>query len=620
MCGITGWIDWEKDLTQQGAMIQQMADTLSHRGPDAQGQWLSPRAALAHRRLEIIDPQGGCQPMVYQCGERTYAITYNGEIYNFREIRSELESYGHSFQTRSDTEVLLHAYVEWGVECVTHLNGIFAFGLWDEQQQRLLLARDHMGVKPLYYAQRGNALLFGSELKALLAHPLVKAEIDRQGLAELFSFRHTPGSGIYRNVYELRPAHLAIYDRNGLHISRYWSLRSAPHTDNVQATSEHIRALLEDTVRHQLIADVPVVAMLSGGLDSSALTSLAAREFQQEGKQLHTYSIDFVDSSQHFQENSLRPSLDAPWVKKVSEFAGTIHHTITIDTPEMIENLLVPLHAFDLPLMGQIATSLYLLFKEMKRDAKVALSGESADEVFGGYPWFHSETAFNTPTFPWLAAMAEDKSFSGNNGMVGLTNSWLSADLMQKINPIAHMTQQYQTALTEVPRLAGEDARAARMREIFYLNLTYFLPMLLDRKDLMSMATGFEVRVPFCDYRLVEYVWNIPWDIKTTGNIEKGILREAMVGILPDDARKRKKSAYPASQNPTYLNALRDWTLCILNDANAPIQPLINVQVLRKFAENKVSGPHVGEAATYLFERIIQANAWLKDYQVTIVA
>lgn len=616
MCGITGWIDWEEDLTQQGALMRQMADTLNHRGPDAQGQWLTPHAALAHRRLEVIDPRGGAQPMVYQLAERTYAITYNGEIYNFREIRRELETRGHTFHTLSDTEVLLHAYVEWGIECINHLNGIFAFGLWDEQQQRLLLARDHMGVKPLYYAQRGSALLFGSELKALLAHPKVKAEINAQGLAELFSFRHTPGSGVYRDVHELRPAHLAIYDRNGLHISRYWSLRSTPHTDTVQATAEHIRALLQDTVQHQLIADVPLVAMLSGGLDSSALTSMAAREFQLEGKQLHTYSIDFADSAEHFQESSIRPSLDAPWVKKVSAYAGTAHHTLTVDTPELIENLLVPMHAFDLPLMGQMATSLYLLFKEMKRDAKVALSGESADEVFGGYPWFHSAAAFNAPTFPWIAAMADEMSRSQSSGGTDMM-AWLSDHLRQIIDPATHLTQQYQTALAEVPRLEGEDAREARMREIFYMNLTYFLPMLLDRKDLMSMATGFEVRVPFCDYRLVEYVWNIPWDIKNTGNIEKGILREALTGILPDDARKRRKSAYPSSQNPTYLNALREWTLHIINDANAPVQPLINLQVMRALAEDKVPGLH-GEAATYLFERIIQTNAWLKEYQVTI--
>jgi asparagine synthase (glutamine-hydrolysing) len=612
MCGISGWIDWEKDLTSQGTIVERMADTLCHRGPDAQGQWLSPRAALAHRRLEIIDPAGGGQPMIYQASDRLYAIAYNGEIYNFRELRRELEDLGHTFRTRSDTEVLLHAYAEWGEACVKRLNGIFAFGLWDEQPQRLLLARDHLGVKPLYYAQRGSAILFGSELKALLAHPLVKPEIDAQGLSELFSFRHTPGSGVYRDVYELRPAHLAVCERNGMHISRYWSLQSAPHTDDLPTTAERIRTLLEDTVRRQLISDVPVVAMLSGGLDSSGLTALAANEFRREGKQLHTYSIDFVESAEHFHGSAIRPSLDAPWVKRVSEYAGTVHHTITVDTPELIENLLVPMRAFDLPVMGQMATSLYLLFKAMKRDAKVALSGESADEVFGGYPWFHSEEAFRAPTFPWMSTMMSETADRGRAFM-----SWLSADLRQKIHPAEHMAWQYQSALAEVPRLEGEEAREARMREIFYMNLTYFLPMLLDRKDLMSMATGFEVRVPFCDYRLVQYVWNIPWAMKTTGNIEKGILRQALAGVLPDDARNRRKSAYPSSQNPTYLNAVRDWALHIMHDNNAPIRALINTQAVQTVADGKVPGLQ-DERAAFLFERVIQTNEWLKDYHVTL--
>jgi asparagine synthase (glutamine-hydrolysing) len=614
MCGIVGWIDWENDLTGQAPMLKQIADTLCHRGPDAQGEWLRGHAALAHRRLEVIDPANGGQPMVYQMGQRTYALTYNGEIYNFRELRSELETRGYRFRTHSDTEVLLAAYAEWGEDCVQHLNGIFAFGLWDEQRQQLLLARDHLGVKPLFYAQRGNTILFGSELKALLAHPLVKAEVDAQGLTELFTFRHSPGAAIYRDVYELRPAHKAICDHNGMQISRYWSLRSAPHTEDLPTTAEHIRTLLHDIVKRQLIADVPVVSLLSGGLDSSGLTALAAAEFAQEGEQLHTYSIDFVDSAQHFQGNFIRPSLDAPWVQRVSEYAGTMHHTVIMDTPELVENLLVPLHASDLPVGGEIWTSLYLLFKRMKQDAKVALSGESADEVFGGYPWFQSEAAFNAQTFPWLAEMAAQLGNGGGGAMM----SWLSPDVAQKIDPLEHINQQYRAAIAEVPRLDGEDAREARMREIFYLNLTYFLAMLLDRKDLMSMATGFEVRVPFCDYRLVQYVWNIPWDMKTTGNIEKGILREALKGILPDDARTRKKSAYPSTQNPTYLNALRDWTLHIANDANAPAQSLINMSVIRAIAENKVPGlPDM--AAVFLFERVIQTNAWLKDYGVTLL-
>ncbi|HEU5226644.1 MAG TPA: asparagine synthase (glutamine-hydrolyzing), partial [Ktedonobacteraceae bacterium] len=405
MCGIAGWIDWDEDLSHQRPMIERMARTMCYRGPDAQGSWVSPRAALAHHRLFVIDPHGGKQPMIYQEQEYTYALTYNGEIYNFRELRSELETRGHAFHTHSDTEVLLHAYLEWGQECVRRFNGIFAFGLWDERKQQLLLARDHLGVKPLFYAQRGSALLFGSELKVLLAHPSVKPEIDAQGMAEVFGFRRSAGSGVYRDVHELRPGHLAIYTRERLQVSRYWELRSAPHPDDLETTTEKLRALLEDIVKRQLIADVPISTMLSGGLDSSSLTALAAREFQREGKTLNTYSIDYVESSQHFQENVMHLSLDAPWVQRVAEHIHSQHHTITVDTPELIENMLIPMRAHDLPAGGQIETSLYLLCKAMKQDSTVALSGESADEVFGGYPWFHNEEAINAPTFPWFAMM-----------------------------------------------------------------------------------------------------------------------------------------------------------------------------------------------------------------------
>lgn len=608
MCGIVGWIDWEEDLTHHGTTIEHMADTLSHRGPDAQGYWLSPQAALAHHRLIVIDPQGGKQPMVYQEGNRTYAITYNGEIYNFRELRSELESLGHIFRTQSDTEVLLHTYLEWGEACVRHLNGIFAFGLWDDHKQRLLLARDHLGVKPLFYAQRGSAILFASELKALLAHPAVKAEIDVTGMAPIFGFlRRAPGSGIFRDVYELRPGHLAIWTRDRSQIIRYWSLQSAPHPDDLPTTAEHIKALLEDTVRRQLIADVPVVTMLSGGLDSSALTALTAREFKREGKELHTYSIDFVDSIHHFQGTNHRPSLDAPWVKRVSEYVGSNHHPIVVDTSELIENLLVPMRIHGQPVGGQKHTSLYLLCKAMKGNGTVALSGESADELFGGYHWFYDETTINAPTFPWLATIMGH----------GRRLFWLSPDVKQKIQLDEYVARMYHESLAEVPYLEGEDPKAARRREISYLALTNFLPTLLDRKDLMSMAVGFEARVPFCDYRLVEYVWNIPWEMKTVGNIEKGILRQSLTGILPDDILKRHKSAYPESQDPAYQEATRRWTAQILCDPNAPISPFIDADTLRPIVEGKITPPR--NSGGTLFERLIQINAWLQEYHVSVI-
>ncbi|HEY4389607.1 MAG TPA: asparagine synthase (glutamine-hydrolyzing) [Ktedonobacteraceae bacterium] len=608
MCGIVGWIDWKYDLRYQEQTITCMADTLCHRGPDAQGQWVSPHALLAHRRLIVIDPQTGGQPMVYQAGDRTYAITYNGEIYNFRELRRELESHGHTFCTSSDTEVLLHAYVEWGTACVQHLNGIFAFGLWDEQKQQLLLARDHLGVKPLYYAERDGAILFGSELKVLLAHPLVKPEVDAHGLAEILTFVRTPDSGIYRNVQELRPGHLLICREQTSRISRYWTLRSVPHTDDLDTTAEHIRMLLEDTVKHQLIADVPVVTLLSGGLDSSGLTALTAREFKREGKELHTYSIDFVDSGEHFHSTPLHPSLDAPWVKRMAEYVGSQHHTIMVDSSALVESLLVPLHVCDFPTAGQMTSSLYLLFKAMKQDATVALSGESADEVFGGYPWFHNEAALNTHTFPWLPAF---------HGVGPNPMAWLSADLVRKVRPDEYIEQQYRQTIIEVPRLEGESSLEARRREMFYLNQTHFLRFLLERKDRMSMATGFEARVPFCDYRLVEYVWNIPWSMKMVDDQEKGILRHAFAQVLPEDVRTRKKSAYPSAQHPAYNEATRQWALDILNDPNAAIQPLLNTQTARTLVESKNVGQR-GMVLVSLSERIIQLNEWLEKYQVTL--
>jgi asparagine synthase (glutamine-hydrolysing) len=615
MCGIAGWIDWAEDLSYQGPLIEAMVDTLNHRGPDVKGRcWLSPRAALAHRRLIVIDPRGGAQPMIHTASDHSYAVTYNGEIYNFRELRSELETRGHTFATQSDTEVLLHSYLEWGEECVRQFNGIFAFGLWDSKKQRLLLARDHLGVKPLFFAQRGSALLFASELKALLIHPLVKAEVDGEGFAELCKYGpRTPGCAVYRDVHELRPGRMLVCSANCTRNIQYWVLPSAPHNDDLVTTRERIRMLLEDTVRRQMISDVPISTLLSGGLDSSGVTALAAKEMKRDRKALRTYSIDIADSAQHFHGNALRPGLDAPWVERVSNYVQSNHQTIVVDTPELLDSFLVPMRAHDLPGMGQVETSLYLLFKGMKKEVTVALSGESADELFGGYPWFHRKDAVAAETFPWDVMMTGEEG-----GMREDRYAWLSPAMIENSQPREYCARRYREALTEVPRLEGEDPRAARMREISYLNLTRFLSLLLERKDRMSMAVGLEARVPYCDYRLVEYVWNIPWEMKMVDNIEKGILRQVFADVLPDDVRNRKKSGFPSSQNPSYLGAVRSWTLDILNDSNAPVLPLINTNLVRAVAEGKAPRIYLGEWEGFLFEHVIQINAWLKEYGVTV--
>jgi asparagine synthase (glutamine-hydrolysing) len=614
MCGIVGWFDYEKNLSGQGDIFNKMAETLNHRGPDAKGTWLTNNIGLAHRRLIVIDPEGGKQPMVYRKGGRTIAVTYNGEIYNFIELRKELADNGHDFLSYSDTEVLLHSYIEWGEDCVRHLNGIFAFGLWDEEKKQLMIARDHLGVKPLFYAVRGSSVFFASEQKALLAHPLVKPEVKAEGLLDILTggSMHTPGFSVFHGISEVRPGHYITFSRDRFEKKvQYWALQSKPHTEDLNTTVDHIRSLLEDTVKRQLISDVPVVCLLSGGLDSSGITAMASREFRQSGKRLETFSVDFEESSRYFVANPLRPSLDEPWVKRVSDYTNTKHQTITVTSGELLDNMLVPMHAHDAPGIGQLETSMYLMFKKIKQNATVALSGESADEVFGGYPWFMSKAPLKAKTFPWLAVMKR---------IVDIANRipYLSKDITKKEKPYDYIKRRYREALAEVPFLKGETPLESKRREIFYMNLTRFLPVLLDRKDRMSMAVGFEVRVPFCDYRLVDYVWNVPWEMKITDNIEKGILRRAFKDVLPDDARNRRKSAYPASAHPDYIAGLRYRFNSILHDPNSPVNSVVNNKLLRTLARIKL--PVIpASGMVMMMERLILTDAWLKDYKVAIL-
>lgn len=606
MCGIAGWINWSEDLSQQQSILRDMTGAIEHRGPDADGFWFSPRAAFGHRRLIVIDPTGGLQPMIQEQGDESYALTYNGEIYNFIELKKELEERGHTFRTLSDTEVLLHSYMEWGEECVDHLNGIFAFAIWDEKRQKLFLGRDHLGVKPLFYAQRGNSIIFGSELKVLLAHPAIEPEVDKEGLAEVFSLgpMRTPGVGVFKDVKEVRAGHSITFTSNKTNVRQYWKLQSKPHTDDIETTTEKITALLEDTVKRQLISDLPLVSMLSGGLDSSGLTAMAGKDFKEAGKILHTYSIDFANSAEHFQTDLLHLGLDEPWVKKVAEHVGTEHHSNVLTANDLLDNFMKPLYARDLPGLGEMETSLYLLFKEMKKDATVALSGESADEVFSGYPWFHQEEFLNGNTFPWRQSRGDFSKI-------------LSEEASRSIRGEEYADRRYQETLAEVPKLAGESEIGAKQRSMSYQFITRFLPFMLDRKDRMSMAAGFEVRVPFCDYRLVEYLFNVPWETKSADNIEKGILRRALRNYLPDDVRYRRKSAYPTAQDPIYFGAIKKWLMDIVNDSNSPLRPLIDTKKVTAIA---TGAANINEGqAVKLMEYLIHIDTWLKDYHIKLV-
>jgi len=613
MCGIAGWIDWEVNLTQQGTILAKMAETLFNRGPDAEGFWMSAHCGFAHRRLIVVDPSGGLQPMTREKDGHTYTICYNGELYNTEDIRKELLARGHQFRGHSDTEVLLASYVEWGPACVEQLNGIFAFAIWDETKQQLFLARDRMGVKPLFFAERGKGLIFASELKALLAHPAVEPNLGVEGLAEVFAIgpARTPGHGIFEGVQEVKPGWSLLFTKGGIKHTQYWQLKSQPHDLSFDETVEGVRALLQDAVERQLVSDVPVCTLLSGGLDSSMISAFAAQYFKQRGEQLHTFSVDYVDNDKHFTASDFQPNPDGPWIKRVSEYLQSEHHYIVIDTPQLIAALKDAISHRDLPGMADIDASLYLFSTEIKQHATVALSGECADEIFGGYPWFYREEMVNADTFPWSRNVA---------GRV----DWLSEEWTAKLDLPSYVDHRYRQALADVPTLDGETGREKRAREMSYLNLFRWMPTLLDRKDRMTMGASLEVRVPFCDHRIVEYMWNVPWEMKFADEREKGLLRRALAGVLPDDVLYRKKSPYPKTHNPAYFNAVRQWVLEILDDPSSPILPLIDAAKIREIAaanDPNFVKPWFGQlmAGPQMFAYLAQVDTWLRQYNVRLV-
>lgn len=612
MCGITGWVNLYGNIEQEDGILFKMTDTLKKRGPDDSGFYFSKHAILGHRRLVVVDPKGGAQPMTKKIGDNTYTIVYNGELYNTEDVRKTLKENGFTFSSYSDTEVLLVAYIFWGAECVKHINGIYAFGVWNEKEQKLFLARDPLGVKPLFYTIKDNSLIFGSEIKTLLAHPMVEPILDKQGLTELFGFgpARPLGSGIFKNISELPPAFSLSYSKNGLQTKEYWKLTAKTHDENLSTTSQHLRSLLVDSIERQLVADVPVCTFLSGGLDSSIISAVASSYFKRNNlSTLNTYFIDYIDNKKFFKPTEFQPNSDADWINKMVDYIGSDHHNILIDTPELTSALRSAVLANDLPGMADVDSSLFLFCNQVRKNATVALSGECADELFGGYPWFTREEDINATTFPWSKSVSDRKSI-------------LSHDL-QSLPLEAYVQEKYDESLRQVPSLSGESQRENRMRELFYLNIKWFMITLLTRKDRMSMSNSLEVRVPFADYRLVEYAYNIPMDMKYYKGREKGLLRESLTGLLPDDVLWRKKSPYPKTHNPNYTIAVQKWMNSILQDKSSPILQIINKEKVQEIVDSgglAYGKPWFGQlmAGPQLIAYLIQVDTWLREYKVII--
>ena len=615
MCGICGFINYKTNLVkneaENRAVAHAMAEKIRHRGPDSWGEWVGEHAAFSHSRLAVIDVERGLQPMKRTVAGHEFVITYNGELYNTKEIRDDLLSYGYEFETTSDTEVLLTAYIHYGERVAERLNGIYAFAVWDSMRQCVYACRDRFGVKPFFYTKKGSTVVFASEIKALFEYPGIKRELDKTGLCELLALSpaRTQGNGVFKDISELRPARYMVIDRRGIRVKQYWEFKSHEHTDSYEDTIARTRSLVYDAVRRQLVSDVPIATFLSGGLDSSVITAIGAIEMQRNGGRLSTYSFDYEGNSKYFKASHFQPDSDTKWVPRMVEEFDTDHTYLVCPNSALTELLEEALTAKDLPGMADVDASLLYFCREVKKNHTVVLSGECSDEIFGGYPWFREKKAFETAAFPWCYDLS-------------LRNNILKDDVRDALDLEGYSSMRYEESIAETPVFYGDSAEEKRRREISYLNINWFMTNLLDRKDRMSMASGLEVRVPFCDHRLAEYVWNIPWEMKNKDNVSKNVLREAAKDILPEDVRLRRKSPYPKTHNPHYEAAVKELLGGIISDPNAPVLTLCDKAKLDDVlnGSSDYGKPFFGQlmAGPQFIGYIVQLNYLLKGCAVTL--
>lgn len=622
MCGIAGWVDFERDLTRERATALAMTAMNACRGPDAEGLWINPHVALGHRRVPVIDPDGGLQPMIAdEDGHTVAVISFNGEIYNFCQLRRELTGRGHRFRTRSDTEVLLRSYLEWGPSCCEHLNGVFAFGVWDPRTQELILARDRLGQKPLLYYPLPAGVLFGSEHKVLLANPMVEPVVEADGLREVLALVGTPGCAIYKGMCEVKPGHFVRVSRAGLSEHCWWRLTPTPHTEDLTATVAHIRGLLEDAVPDQLVADVPLCAMLSGGLDSSTVTALAAKTLRKQGEDpLRTFTVNFAGYDENFDPDQVRATAETPYVLQMVKHVGSHHREVLLDSHDLMDPLAraAVLRAKDIPThFGDRNTSTYLLFQALREHSTVTLTGDLADELFGGFIWDHIPELVHADNFPWIEIMTSERYGRSANGF---GTDLLNQDLLKQLDLVQYRADRYREAVTQIPQLAGENGPERRRREICYLHLTRWLKSLLEHTDRLSMAVGLVVRAPFSDYRLVEYLFNVPWSMKSFDGRDKSLLRAVAADLLPPSVLDRPKSPFPVTQDAAYARSLLAEYADLLADRDAPILPYLDLEASQKvlYDPARLSGGGRAMPNRTHIEMAIQLNQWLKRYGVRL--
>ena len=601
MCGISGIIG----LEARDEVIGQMLATMRRRGPDDAGAYRGQGVALLHSRLAIIDPEKGCQPMTLTWAGETYRLIYNGELYNTQELRKDLVAAGHSFLGHSDTEVLLHAYAEFGEACLERLNGIFAFSVWEEGNRRLFFARDRIGVKPLFYMAHRGGLLFASEIKTILTYPTVRGILDETGAAQIILLGpgRLPGSGVFRDIQELEPGCCGRYEQGRLRVRRYWKLRDREHTQSFQETSAYVRYLVEDAIKRQMVSDVPIGTFLSGGLDSSIITAVCAGELGREGQRLKTFSVDYLNQERYFRPDKFQPNSDSVYIRQMQQALNT-QHQWTVLTPEELDQALEEATAArDLPGMGDVDFSLLAFCKRIRQDVKVALSGECADEIFGGYPWYRDPEIRSRAGFPWAQNTAQRMELL----LPGIVTDGKG-----------FVDEAYGKVCRESDILPGTSDTDRRTKEMVNLNFSYFMQTLLDRKDRMSMYQSLEVRVPFCDYRIAEYLYGVPWEMKDYQGQEKGLLRHAVEGLLPETVLHRKKSPYPKTFDPGYETLMARRMARLEEDPQAPLWQLVRKDAVKALLAGESQWPWYGQLMRrpQTMAYFCQVDFWLRHYDV----
>lgn len=561
MCGICGIIQSERTQRVRRETLVAMNEQITHRGPDDDGFFVEENVGLAMRRLSIIDIQTGHQPISNE--DQTLWIVFNGEIYNHQQLRRDLESRGHRYRTKSDTETIVHLYEQYGDDCVKHLRGMFAFAIWDRTRRRVFIARDRLGIKPLYYFHDGRTLLFGSEIKAILAHPAVKPEFNRSTLAEYLAFGYITGAQtMYAGICKLLPGHILTLDERGqLETSQYWELDvkvdEGNHPDEYYVS--RYRELLEQCVSSHLMSDVPLGVFLSGGLDSSAVAALTTRIRKVP---IETFSVGYGEETYS----------ELPYARTIAEHLKSIHHEVQLSRDEFFQTLPRLIWHEDEPIVWPSSVALYFVARLARERVTVVLTGEGSDETLGGYtryPWTllnsRMDSIYRTLTPAVLRRLLRKVI---NHGPLSATTkrklehtflvrdgaSWPSFYFDNFYSAFSALEQE--ELLTPEARRSAGSAYAGSMthwdhysgdllHRLLYTDIKTYLVELLMKQDQMSMAASIESRVPFLDHVLVEFTASIPAKYSTRGMSGKCILKSAVADLLPETIVHRKKMGFP---------------------------------------------------------------------------